>query len=245
MSEQNGLTTLTKDVEIAKSWLLLHERLVIIVLLLVFSFFVLDKSLGIVASWEQHRASVAAAQVAADKAKNDVALAQAKQTLEEYKDLLQQSVAENAKLEQGIVARDTLLVTQQKKDETLPPSELALRWQGLAGDSGIEATTSGFGVSDTAARSTVSKLEQVPVLKQDLADEQAKNANLSADVNKANDLIGQGKIVVNGLQLQLQDQNKACTTQIAAVKAEARKGKLKWFGIGFVTGYVSGLITKF
>jgi len=238
-------TQVKNDIQKAESWLKQHERLVIIVLVLVFSFFVLDKSLNIVGQWEQHRASVAAAQVVADKAKNDVALAQAKQTLDEYKDLLQESINQNAKLEQGIVARDSVLATQQKKDETLPPSELAQRWQGLVGDSGIQSNTSGFGISDSAARATVSKLEQVPVLESDLADEKSKSANLSADVNKANDLISQGKIVVGGLQLQLRDQDKACKTEVAAVKAAARKGKLKWFGIGFVTGYVSGLITKF
>lgn len=238
----NDTKTLTNK---AESWLKAHERLVIVFMLLIVAFFVLDKSLGIVASWEQHRANAAQQQLANDKAKNDIDLAIAKQKLADYQETISQNEKINAQLEQGIIARDALLTAQQKKDATLPPTELGQRWQALVGDSGIQANASGFTVLDTAAHATVSKLEQVPVLQQNLDDEKQKNANLQTDVDKANDLIDKGKIVVSGLQLQLTDQNKACSTQIAAVKAEARKGKLKWFGIGFVTGYISGLVTKF
>jgi hypothetical protein len=242
---QNDLTTLTKDAGTSKSWFLQHERLIIVFLVLLVTFFVLDKGLGVVAEWEQHRASVAAAQVAVDKEKADTALAEAKNTLEEYQTLLSQTQSANIKLQEGIQSRDELLAAQQKKDVTLPPSALADRWSGLVGDSGIQPNTSGFTVSDTAALATVSKLEQVPVLEQDLKDAQSKSANLQQNVDKATDLIGQGKVVVSGLQLQLQDQTKSCETQIKAVKAEARKGKLKWFGIGYLAGLTSGVVLHF
>jgi hypothetical protein len=244
-NEQNALTTLTKDAGIAKSWLLQHERLVIVFLLLIISFFAIDKVLGIVASWEQHRATVAEQQVLNDKAKNDVDLAVAKQKLLDYQEVLVQNEKFNAQLQQGIIARDQLLLAQQKKDLTLPPSQLAARWTELVGDNGIQPDASGFTVSDTAARTTVSKLEQVPVLQKDLVDEQSKNANLQEDVTKANDLINQGKTVVSGLQLQLTDQTKACTAEIKAVKAAERKSKWKWFGIGYLAGLSTGVVLHF
>jgi multidrug resistance efflux pump len=226
----------------AESWLKAHERLIIVTFILIFAFFVLDKAMSIVSQWEQHKANEATLTLAADKAKADAELAQAKQMLSDYEAAISQTEKLNATLQAGIISRDSLLAAQQKKDSVLLPSELSERWVGLVGDSGIQSGTSGFTVSDTAAHATVSKLEQVPVLEKDLKDEQAKSANLQGDVDKANDLIGQGKLVVSGLQLQLTDKDKVCSTQVAAIKAEARKGKLKWFGIGFVSGFVAGHI---
>lgn len=211
-------------------------------MVLIFAFFVLDKGLGIVSSWEQHRATVAEQKVAEDKAKNDIELAVAKQKLSDYQEAISQTEKVNARLEQGIVARDTLLSAQQKKDVAMPPSQLATRWQEFVGEDGIVPVASGYNVSNDVAIATVQNLEQVPVLKADLADEQSKTAALQKDVTSANDLIGQGKLVVNGLQLQLTDQSKACTAQINAVKAQARKGKLKAFGIGYGLGVLTGLV---
>ena len=37
------------------------------------------------------------------------------------------------------------------------------------------------------------------------------------------------------------DDDKACKAEVASVKADARKGKVKWFKIGYVAGLVSGL----
>lgn len=237
---QNDSKILTSNVVKAESWLKVHETLVIVFMVLLVTFFALDKGMDVMASWEQHRASVAAAQVAVDKEKADAALEQAKSLLNGYQVALSASEVENKRLQEGIESRDTLLAAQQKKDAELPPSQLADRWQGLVNDAGIQPNTSGFDVSNTAALATVSKLEQVPVLQQNLKDEQAKSANLQGNVDKANELISQGKIAVNGLQLQLKDQDKSCKAEVAAVKAKARKGYLKAFGIGFVTGYVAG-----
>lgn len=35
--------------------------------------------------------------------------------------------------------------------------------------------------------------------------------------------------------------NDTNAAEVKALKADARKGKLKWFGIGFVTGLISGV----
>lgn len=227
----------------AQSWLKTHETIIITILILIVSYFVLDKSLSIVQSWEQHKANEAAQTLANDKAKADADLAQAKQALSQYQAVLSQNEKINAQLVANIQSRDNLLAAQQKTDATLPPSQLGQRWVGLVGDSGIQPNTSGFAVSDTAALATVSKLEQVPVLTQDLKDEQTKSANLQKDVDNANGLISDGKNTITAMQQQEQAQTKACDAKVAAVKAEARKGKLKAFGIGYVLGYISGRVS--
>ncbi len=246
MSELNKISndtkTLTSDVVRVESWLKQHERLIIIFMVLIFSFFVLDKGLSVVASWEQHKATQAEKVLDAQKAKNDADLATAKGMLSDYQTQLAADTKEIAALTTAQASRDKVVVVQQKADAAMPPSQLATRWQGLVGDSGVVPVATGYTVSDSAALTTVQNLEQVPVLKADLADEQSKTAALQKDVASANDLIGQGKLVVNGLQLQLTDKDKACTAELNAEKAKARKSKLKWFGIGYVTGFISGQV---
>lgn len=241
-NQPNDIPIVTNDIRVAQSWLKQHETLLIVFIIVLASTFLLDKGEGIVGQWEQHKASIAAQQVANDKAKNDNDLTQAKQTLEDYKTILAKTESENAKLVVQQSERNQSLAAQQKTDATLPPSELANRWSNLAdfGDNQIQDTSTGYLVSSEAALYTVQVLEKVPVLQKNLKDEQTKSANLQNDVNKANTLIDQGKVVVNGLQTQLQDQQKACNAQISAEKAKARKGHIKAFFIGFVTGFVSG-----
>ena len=240
--EQNLTPNLTHGIQQAESWFKVHERLIIIFMVLVFSFFVLDKSLGIVQSWEQHKATQAEKVLDVQKAKNDADLASAKVLLATYQDQLATAAKEIASLTSAQASRDKVVVVQQKADAQLAPNDLALRWQGLVGDSGVIPGATGYEVSNTAAVDTVVNLEQVPVLKADLADEQSKTAALQKDVASANDLIGQGKVVVSGLQTQIVDQTKACTAQINVVKAQARGGKLKAFGIGYGLGLVTGLV---
>lgn len=45
--------------------------------------------------------------------------------------------------------------------------------------------------------------------------------------------------VITGKNDELGKQKKNYDDQITVLKADARKGKLKWFGIGFVTGYIA------
>jgi hypothetical protein len=242
---QNLSQNLSQDMSNVSTWLQKHERLIIVVVVLVFGYFALDEALGVVVQWDNHKASVALATVQAQEVKNEEALTQAKATLLDYENALAASIKQNIALNAAIAARDKAVVVQQKTDAQLPPMQLALRWQDLVIDTGIAPVPNGYQVSNTAALNTVQQLEQVPVLQQDVTDEKNQNLNLQTDVNKANDLISQGKVVVNGLQLQIQDQQKSCETQITALKAQAHKGKVKSFGIGFVTGYVAGQVSKF
>ena len=225
-----------------QTWLQKHERLIIVVLVIGLSLFVVQKYFDLSAAIESHKAQEATAILQAQTSKTNNDLDTAKQLLSTYQAALVQSATENSKLADAIANRNLNLTTQQNNDKILPPSKLANRWEMLTGsDNGdIIATSDGFSVSSIAAITTVQRLEQVPVLEQNVSDEQDKEKNLQNSISKANDLISQGKITVNGLQLQLQDQTKACDAQIGLVKAEARKSKMKWFFAGLVTGFVGG-----
>ena len=236
---------LSQDFSTTQTWLQKHERLILVILGLVLLYFVVDKSLGIVSNYESHKATEALAVTATQKAQADAELAQAKSMLIDYQNALATSQEQNAKLVTAIATRDKVTVVQQQTDAKLQPSQLATRWAGLVNDTGVTATATGYDVTDSAALATVQTLELEPTLKQDLADETTKSANLQIDVDKANALISQGKIAVNGLQLQITDQDKSCTAQITATKAAAKKSNFKWFGIGFGTGFVTGLTARF
>lgn len=238
------MSDLTSELKVTESWLKQHERLVIVTILVFASFFVVDKSLGIVSAYEGHKATQAAAVTAAQAAKNTEELTQAQQMLQSYQQQLALSTAANQKLTSAIVARDTQLATQQKTDTTLPPSDLADRWATLVRDRGIAPAATGYAVTESAAVSTVVQLESVPVLTQDVADEKTKETALQSNLDKANGLVDQGKTVVGGLQLQLTDQTKQCTIDLNAEKAKGRVGKLKSFGIGYVAGLVSGVLLR-
>jgi hypothetical protein len=57
---------------------------------------------------------------------------------------------------------------------------------------------------------------------------------------KADEVISSQTKEISGLNLAAVDQAKACTAQISAVKADARKSKWRWFKLGYILGFGSG-----
>jgi hypothetical protein len=244
MSEKSNATTISTVSASSLTWLQKHERLVIVFMSLLLAYFVVDKGFSLASSYESHKAQQAATTLGIQASKDAADLAQAKAQLVNYQNALAVSTQQNASLTAAIASRNKTVVVQEQKDAALPPSQLATRWQGLVNNTGIQTAANGYAVTDDAALATVDQLEQVPVLAQNLKDETTTAANLQKDVTDANTLINSGKLVVNGLQLQIQDQDKSCTASINALKAKDNKSKLKWFGIGYVSGFISGLLVK-
>lgn len=243
--EQLKNQNVTQIASESKTWLQKHEKLVIVLLLIIAGYFAIDKGLGIASSYESHRAQQAAAVTSAQAVKNATVLSDTQQLLNSYQQQLATFAAANQKLTSAIATRDQQLVTQQKTDTQLQPSELALRWAALVRDSGVQATATGYTVTPSAALATVQQVEELPVLTQDVADEKAKEINLQSDLDTANAVIGDGKEAVRGLQISLTDQYKQCKIEIADEKAKARKGKFKSFGLGYGLGFVSGVALRF
>jgi len=69
--------------------------------------------------------------------------------------------------------------------------------------------------------------------KAQLTAEQGKNADLKQQVSDRDG-------VINGKNDELSKQKKNYDDQITVLKADARKKKLKWFTIGFISGYIVG-----
>ena len=223
------------------SWFKVHETLLIVLMALLVGTFVVYKYFDLAATIENHKAQQAQAVLVAQTQKDAATLAQAKEALTSYQVTIAQTLAANAALSTAMATRDKTVIIQQTADAKLPPTQLATRWQGLIADSGVTPNTTGYSLTDSAGIATIEQLEQVPVLQLDLKDETTKATNLQSDVDKANILVADGKNLVGGLQTQIKEQTKADAATLTAEKADSRKGKMKWFGIGFASGFVAGV----
>ena len=184
-----------------------------------------------VASVQSQKDAAIAAQVAADKAAFDALQAKLQ--------------AEDDALVQANVALATALTKQQKTDATLPPTDLVARWNALVPQAAASVTTNGVTLPSTGAIATVQQLEIIPVQQEEITNEQTLVANgdalAVAQTKQVTDLTAQ----ITGLKLSAVDDAEVCQTQIAVVKADARKSKRRWFVVGFVAGIATRILGHF
>ena len=240
-----------------RTFLLDHERLIIIVLAAVVLWWGWGKYAQI--RLDHDNALLKQAQVVAQQqADQNAALAKqaqanAQQIAEDRAQLQALSdklTAQNQQLVAANTALAVALTKQQKTDASLPVPALVDRWAQLVpGTNFAGAVTSGNNVQVTPsnALATVQQLEKVPVLTQQLANETAEKANDDQLINQQNksitDLNGQVGTLnasVAGLNKQITDNAAVCQDQIKVVKAQAAKSKRRWFIIGFISGFVTG-----
>lgn len=209
-----------------------HERMIIVLLVLVVGGWLGNHYLNNSAADAHDKAAILQYELEQQKATTA-------QVTQEYKTMVDTLSKQNATLASAVASRNNVLVEQQKKDQTLPLPELAVRWKNLSGldDNEIEAVnTSGVFVTDSGARKTVVELEQIPVLTSNLKDTQDIVVNKQKEIDKAN-------AVITEKDKTIAKTDESCKAQIDSVKKDARKGKVKWFKVGFVTGFVAGIFT--
>jgi multidrug efflux pump subunit AcrA (membrane-fusion protein) len=224
----------------AETWLRQHERLIIVALVLAVGAFGLNKYFDVSAARRDARA-VAAEQVAADaKANAAQAAITASQTQAQYTALVQALAAQNASLASSIAQRTASQTARATTNATLPVAGVAERWNVIAG---TLVTPSGdtIVVSSTDAHKTLDMLESVPVLQANLTDETKIAGNYLAEVQKSDTLVNSLNYEVTSWKTLVDTNATACKAEVAAAKADGNKGKAKWFKIGFVTGFLSGL----
>ncbi len=229
------------------SWFKHHERLVLVAAGLLFLTFGVYKGLGYLEKRDQRiydkRTAVLEAQVEVNKvtAQQNAALAQ------QYADLAKQVMADNTKLALAITARDAATKVQIEKDKTLPPPELATRWELLAGlplDTVKPTPGSLFTITDAGARQTVVALETIPQLKADLDDTRTQSANKEKQVVAQTGVITGLHVEIDGLGRQIVDADKACKAEVTLLKVQAKKSKMKWFFSGAVAGFLVRPLSK-
>ncbi len=246
---QNIEAAVKTDVTAAKTWLQLHERLIIVFIIVAAMLLGTSKYLSVVADRDKEQATIATQTLAVQHSKDVVAAQQAQQDNQQYQATVAALAQQNTQLASASANRTVVLQQQQANDRTLPMPDLGNRWASLisAQPGELVATTSGITVSPSAALTTTEALEQVPVLRQNLADAQIQISNGQTELAKANVVIADQATEVTGLNTEIVDQKKADDKTLAAEKANARKGKLRSFlyGVGVGAGVAIGIVIKY
>ena len=195
--------------------------------------------------------------IAKDRAANDskwqaILAAQTQQTSALQTQLTkdEQSFAQqNAALLQTIAqlsaqrtARDTQTQKQVQVDANLSAVDTAARLAQQTNAAAQEVTVQGASIllDLPIARSVVASLDTLSSVQADLAD---VNGELAAETtvaqNNAADAAEQKKLIA-AMTVQASDADKTCKADVAKLKADARKSKLRWFGAGFIAGLITG-----
>jgi len=209
-------------------------------------------ALGGVYLIEARVADNATARANAAEGKAQLISEQNKQFQTQVSQQVQQLVLANSQLQQAnqalsaqIAQTNAILAQQKKVDASLPPNELAKRIVSLAPGGNVTVEANGYLVDQSEAVAIAQTLEEVPALTANLGKLESENANLTtvvANDSKTLDLEKQSHASdVTSLNAAL----AAGKAELGAVKAQCRKSKLKWFGVGVVVGFVGRHFTGF
>jgi hypothetical protein len=156
----------------------------------------------------------------------------------------------NLVISQAQTQRKADLAVQQAAVAKAAPSDVAKDWEGLIPTAAVTAVPGGFTIDAAGGLATVQELLQVPVLNSTITDlGQVINSDNKVITNYATALSDEKASHVSDVKndaIQLtsaKDDLKTAKDQRDKAVADGRKGKLKWFGIGFVTGYIAAITT--
>jgi prophage DNA circulation protein len=236
----------TKEFQKDKSWILAHERILIIFAVMLFAAFLGNK-------WINHSAEVAsekaiaAQQILQEQVNVNANIAvQLKDEVKAYKETLATLTAQNAVLVQSINQRQVAVQKQQKVDQNLALPDLGKRLGDLAGikTPEVKPTDTGLEITKAGSVAITQLLETLPQLQQDVKALQQEVGNKDIQIASLNNLVNSLNTQVEGLKKELVDKDKACTAQINEVKAKARKSKIRYFltGLGIGAGIATYLL---
>ena len=147
-------------------------------------------------------------------------------------------LAQNASLAKTIATRNVNTQALVKTDATLDTQQTAARisTQTKAQAGEVTAQAGGVLLDLPVARDITADLDTLAGTQADLTntETQLKNETDIADNQRAQ--LGQQTTVITGLQAQNVEQVKACAAEVGALKAEARKSKVKAFFKGLAVG---------
>ena len=155
-----------------------------------------------------------------------------------------QLLAQNAQLTKQISQRNQAAAVQVQADASLSAAQSAIRiaQQTNSGPGEVVATGDTVTLDLPISRVITADLDRLFVAQADLADTQKELVNETQIATDAKADAASEKTVIAAQDVELADQKKSYEAQITTLKAENRKSKLKWFGLGFVAGFITGHI---
>lgn len=238
------VTPIVTQLHPISTYLKAHEHLLIVLVLVVLSWFALGKVQSVLAAHDNANLAQAKVTAAVQQEKNDALAKQIAQDKADYTALSTQVQARDAQLVQLQATLVTALARQQKVDATLPPTELVARWNKLVPQAGATVTPSGVALPSAGAIATVVELERAPELGKQLAASNEELANAKKLVAAEGTQVTSLTALVGGLQAKSVDDANTCKEQIKTVKDAARKSKRHWFIAGVIVGWVGRQLLK-
>jgi len=223
---------------VTQSWFKVHERLLIVLMVLLAGSWGYSKYADALASKAETKATTAQAVLVQQIQTNTQLAQQTAQQTAQYQQMVQTLTAQNAALLAAIQSDNVILKQQQTKDKTMTPTQLTQRWAQLVPGVAPSASSDGVVLSTGDAQSTVVQLEEVTVLTQDLKSETEIAQNFQNELNAAVTVNQDQAKQITGLKMQLTEQVKADQAEITEIKAKSRRSKLRWFIAGLVAGFV-------
>lgn len=186
-----------------------------------------------IASLQEAKAQAAEQALAVEK-DHELQLTQAFQQAQTQRD------AQNAQFLQTIQQLQSQVKVQIVHDKALPAPDLGHRIEDLTGFKQNTITldsSQGLIVPLPLGQEIVAKLDQ------GLADAQTVVQQQGVIKNQNDTITGQASVIVEDKKV-LSSQIAADGKELNACKADNRKSKLKWFGLGVIVGFVGREILK-
>lgn len=240
MSDTPVTTTIASKLTADLAWLRTHLIMLVIVVGLAWGGIYGVESLIAKhdAAQEAKYSQVLQAQTAQTKAIED------KLTSDEanWNQLAQQLTAQNTQLAQQVASRDAQITVLVNKIQTMTVPQVAADLQPKLHAGTATVAPNGVLLDVNAARDVDEQLAKADTVladltdvKQQLANEVVLYTNAAADAKETHTALA-------AEQVKNAEQIKACATEVATVKAEARKSKTKWAIFSAIGGFVLRMV---
>jgi chromosome segregation ATPase len=149
----------------------------------------------------------------------------------------------NDNLASSMAARDQQINSLIAKIGQMNPPQLQADIQPKLRKGQATALPDGVKLDTPAAQDVDAQITEGANAKADLAATQSQLANQTAIAANATQDAKETHTALTAEQDKNAAQVKSCDATIASVKADARKSKAKWFLIGYVSGFLTRVLT--
>jgi hypothetical protein len=218
------VSSVVKDITWLKTHLIL---LVIVIVLVVGSVYSID---SIIAKHDAANSTKDSVALQQQTAQTDMLLTKFQQFEQVSAQQNAQLTAMNAQLSNYITQRDKALVPVLQKDTTLSAVDAAqkitLQTKSQPGE--VVAQGDIVQMDLSASRIVVANQDQLPIVQADLADAKTEIRQGETVIENLQTNVSDGTKVIDSMKIEAADAAKKCSDDIATVKSNARKSKIKW-----------------
>lgn len=236
-----GVSKVELEINGGWKWLLVHEKFILTVLVIAATLFL--GRLWLNSHYENAKIeATASAKVLQTQEETNKTLQANYATLQaQQQQITQQLQAQNSQLAAQTAAAYKVAAAQAVLDQQLNNEQLAARLGTLTGQQGIQSSGTGVDLTHQQAATTTETLDQIPALKQQVADDQTIKSNQDKQIGGLTNEVTSCNNVNSGLKTQLADQTNSCNTEIKELKAKNLKRDFKIGFWSFLVGYFTGV----